>query len=148
MSTSIQPVIRPPDPFDGSAEARLQRMGLLAADGTINEAVLSVFIQIFAASFFYNLCDAHSDREHLEQIAEAFSELAGRNDPLHIYLLISLQYDALRRPLPDPVWWLAGCSPVRNRFSIGFAQTLVQMVSGINHPKEDIHHETVPRGPQ
>lgn len=148
MSTTIQPATRPPDPFDGSAEARLQRMGLLSSDGTINEAVLNIFIQIFASSFFDNLCDAHSDWGRLDQIAAAFSELAGRNDPLRVYLLISLQYDALRKPLPDPVWWLAGCGPVRNRFSIGFATALAQLIAGIKHPKEGIHHETVPRGPQ
>ena len=43
---------RRPDPFDGSAGARLCRMGLLTAAGDVEEAAMQVCTHIFAASFF------------------------------------------------------------------------------------------------
>ena len=43
---------RRPDPFDGSAGARLCRMGLLTAAGDVAEAAMQVCTHIFAASFF------------------------------------------------------------------------------------------------
>lgn len=43
---------RRPDPFDGSADARLCRMGLLAENGEINESVVDVFAHIFCSITF------------------------------------------------------------------------------------------------
>ncbi len=133
-----------PDPFDGSAPARLGRMGLLTEDGAVDEAAMRAFIRVFAGSFFDELCDEYSDRDQLAQITGAFRELEERGDPKRILLLISLQYDNLRKPLPDPVWWLAGHSPALARFSLGFAAYLSRLAGDLEkkevRPSEAIDH--------
>ena len=45
------------DPFDGSAPARLQRMGLLMPNGKPNVQTMQVFTNIIAGQFFDDLCD-------------------------------------------------------------------------------------------
>ena len=68
------------DPFDGSAPARLQRMGLLMPNGKPNVQTMQVFTNIIAGQFFDDLCDYHSDAEHLASTLAGFSELAARRD--------------------------------------------------------------------
>lgn len=134
---------RRPDPFDGSADARLCRMGLLTETGEVNEAAMGVFTRIFAASLFDDLCDAHEDRRQISQVMSAFRELETHQDPKRIYLMISLQYDTLRKPLPDPVWWLAGHFPAMSRFSLGFAACLLRLAEELEKTeKEDDPGET------
>jgi hypothetical protein len=41
-----------------------------------------------------------------------------------MYLYISLQYDRMRKPLPDPVWWLAGNPDAVQTFTRHFAAKL------------------------
>ena len=72
---------RRPDPFDGSAGARLCRMGLLTAAGDVEEAAMQVCTHIFAASFFDDLCDVYADQAQMLRIMDAFRELAERKDP-------------------------------------------------------------------
>ena len=96
---TIQIAKRRPDPFDGFSGARLSRMGLLAGMGDVDEAAMQGFIHIFAASFFDDLCDTYESLEAISKITAAFCELEERNDPQRIFLLLSLQYDALRKPL-------------------------------------------------
>lgn len=140
---------RRPDPFDGSAYARLSRMGLLTADGAVDENVMQAFIRIFAASFFDDLCDACEASEQISRITAAFRELEERRDPQRIFLLISLQYDALRKPLPDPIWWLAGNSQALERFSLGFAACLSQLMADLKtEDKEGRSNEIADRGAQ
>ena len=107
---------RRPDPFDGSAGARLCRMGLLTAAGDVEEAAMQVCTHIFAASFFDDLCDVY---------------------PQRIFLLLSLQYDGLCKPLPDPVWWLAGYPPALTRFSLGFAACLLHLMEDMEKTKKE-----------
>ena len=117
------------DPFDGSAPARLQRMGLLMPNGKPNVQTMQVFTNIIAGQFFDDLCDYHSDAEHLASTLAGFSELAARRDYKKVYLLLSIQYDRLRKPLPDPVWWLAGVTPAVELFSAGLVERLTQLMS-------------------
>lgn len=97
-----------PDPFDSSTGARLERMGILRPDGEVNVEVMRAFVQIFGGLFFDDLCDFYSDQGEVSAVTAAFSELAARKDCQNIYLLISLQYDTIRKPLPDPIWWCHG----------------------------------------
>lgn len=140
---------RRPDPFDGSAPARLTRMGLLTQAGEVDAAAMEVSIRVFAGSFFDELCDEYDDRKQLDQILAAFRELEERRDPQRIFLLISLQYDSLRKPLPDPVWWLAGHPPALARFSLGFASYLLRLADDLkNTEKEDTTGEAVDHSAQ
>ena len=79
------------DPFDGSAPARLQRMGLLMPNGKPNVQTMQVFTNIIAGQFFDDLCDYHSDPEHLASTLAGFSELAARRDYKKVYLLHSIR---------------------------------------------------------
>ena len=102
-----------------STGARLERMGILRPDGEVNVEVMRAFVQIFGGLFFDDLCDFYSDQGEVSAVTAAFSELAARKDCQNIYLLISLQYDTIRKPLPDPIWWLAGCAPALSLFCLG-----------------------------
>lgn len=117
-------IMRVPDPFDGSAEARLAHMGLLDQNGQIVSHSMEVFTRIFAGLFFDDLCDFYDDRDKLTAIYRAFQELAEKDDHQHMLLLLSLQYDYLRKPLPDPVWWLSGHSEAVRGFMSRFLDLL------------------------
>ena len=66
-----------------------------------------------------------------------------------IFLLLSLQYDALRKPLPDPLWWLAGHPPALEQFSLGFAAYLSQLMTDMEkNEKEDNRGEIMDDGPK
>ena len=64
------------------------------------------------------------------------------------FLLLSLQYDTLRKPLPDPVWWLAGYPPALAQFSLGFAAYLSQLMADMKHEKEDDPSEIMDHSPR
>lgn len=145
---ALQIAKRRPDPFDGSSSARLSRMGLLTGTGDVDEAAMRVFIHIFAASFFDDLCDTYEALEAVTRITAAFCELEERKDPQRIFLLLSLQYDTLRKPLPDPVWWLAGYPPALAQFSLGFAAYLSQLMADMKHEKEDDPSEIMDHSPR
>lgn len=134
---TVQIAKRRPDPFDGSSGARLSRIGLLTGAGDVDEAAMQVFIHIFAASFFDDLCDTYESLEAISKITAAFCELKERNDPHRIFLLLSLQYDALRKPLPDPVWWLAGHAPALTQFSLGFTTYLSQLMADVEKKEKE-----------
>lgn len=64
----------------------------------------------------------YSDQDELSFVTDAFSELAVRKECQNIYLLISLQYDTIRKPMPDPIWWLAGSESALSLFCLGFVE--------------------------
>ena len=138
--------LRVPDPFDESTAARLERMGILHSTGEVNIETMRAFVQIFAGLFFDDLCDFYSDQEEVSAVAAAFSELSARKDCQNIYLLISLQYDTIRKPLPDPIWWLAGCATALSLFCLGFVERLLELMKGQDcNGKERVAHEVADR---
>ena len=108
--------MRVPDPFDGSARVRLEHMGLIDNTGALIDSALTVFADIFTGLFFDDLCDFREDTGDLLTIYEMFKALLQKDDYPNMYLLISIQYDHMRKPLPDPVWLLAGDSLVVKAF--------------------------------
>ena len=123
--------------------ARLERMGILRPDGEVNVEVMRAFVQIFGGLFFDDLCDFYSDQGEVSAVTAAFSELAARKDCQNIYLLISLQYDTIRKPLPDPIWWLAGCAPALSLFCLGFVERLLELSENqASNGKEMVANET------
>ena len=113
-------ILRIPDPFDGSARVRLEHMGLADSDGALIDGAMSVFADIFSGLFFGDLCDFHDSAEDLLTIYETFRALSKKEDYQHMFLLMSIQYDYMRKPLPDPVWWLAGNSAAVKAFMVLF----------------------------
>ena len=134
--------LRVSDPFDSSTSVKLERMGILRPDGQVNIESMRIFVQIFAGLFFNNLCDFYSKRDDLSFVMGAFSELAARKDCQNTYLMISIQYDAIREPLPDPIWWLAGCASARSLFCLGFVEQLLALAgTKLTLEKEVSAHE-------
>ena len=97
-----------PSPFDDSAIIRLAQMGLCMPDGTPNEGALDTIAQVYAALFFENLCETSADPVSAIQLCMKLVGLQESDDIRHTLLSICLHYDAMLRPLPDPVWWITG----------------------------------------
>lgn len=134
---------RETNPFDGSACARLRRMGLITAPGQIDKTAMDAFVRIFTASLFDDLRDAYGDGEQLSNILAIFAEVGKSKNAQKIFLMISLQYDVLHKPLPDPIWWLWGCSLARVQFSWGFTEYLSELAKDMEKTKkEDAPDET------
>ena len=113
-------------PMDGPLLSRLYQMGIVKRDGEINVENRRLFTRIYAAQFYYNLCDSYA-KSTVGTVLASFDELSGRKDYKGIYLFLSLQYDQLRKPLPDPVWWLMGSPKALKIFSIGFVESLTEV---------------------
>jgi len=100
--------IRAPDPFDGSARERLERMRIVDEKGQINITAMSVFADIFAGLFYDDLRESLDSSDDLLTIFKTFKALYAKKDYQHMFLLLSIQYDYMGKPLPDPIWLLAG----------------------------------------
>ena len=113
-------IIRIPDPFDDTAKVRLAHMGLTDKSGNVRIREMIIFAGIFTGSFFDDLREFHDSVEDMVTIYETFKALHKKEDYHRMYLLMSIQYDFMRKPLPDPVWWLAGDSEAVMAFMIYF----------------------------
>ena len=115
-------------PFDSSALQRLRRMGLAAADGSVEQDAMAVFCCIFAGQFYDDLCDYHQDNPAAVNAAiTPLVDGADTGDPHGKFLMICLQYDSIYRTLPDPVWWLSGSSAFAEAFADGFLAHLKRL---------------------
>jgi hypothetical protein len=130
--------MRVSDPFDDSAKARLVNMGVLNKDGAVCREAMSAFAGVFTGLFFDDLCDYFNSPGDLREIFRKFTELHRRDDYQHMYLLISIQYDYIRRPLPDPLWWLAGNTAAVREFMPLFMKRYSRLMSdaGFLPPRE------------
>ena len=128
-SNSSHLTVRVPNPFDDSANIRLGRMGLFDVDGNIDSGVMCVFSRVFAGLFFDDLCDFYDNPKDLTVIYNALSALYEKGNFQHMLLLISIQYDYIRKPLPDPVWWLAGNTAAVNAFMVLFIKRLKALMT-------------------
>lgn len=118
-------------PFDSSALDRLRRMGLAAADGTVDQDAMAVFCCIFAGQFYDDLCDYHQDDPAAVNAAIIpLTDSADTGDPHGKFLMICLQYDSIYRTLPDPVWWLSGSPAFAEAFADGFLAHLKRLNKG------------------
>jgi len=106
--TENRPAQRVADPFDGTARARLEHMGLYDYSGQMRTNTMLVFANIFTGQFFDDLNECHGSAANMLSIYEAFRALYEKEDYQHMYLMMSVQYDYISKPLPDPVWWIAG----------------------------------------
>lgn len=111
-------------PFDDSARARQTRMGLLDTEGRADQDAVAVMARVYAGLLFDDLCESSPDMEHVCAICDRFEELRGTGDAQQILLYICLQYDALLRPLPEPIWWIVGNSALVEPFCESFVRRL------------------------
>jgi hypothetical protein len=129
MSKKRSPAAYIPDIFDNSPRAKLFRMGLLTPAGEVDAAMMRAFSCIFAGQFLEDLCDHHASLEQIMEVAEAFAELASQDDDHHIYLMLSIQYDRMRKTLPDPIWSLINHDPARKLFCSNFVERFLELLN-------------------
>ncbi len=135
MNNAGRALLRPHDPFDDSAAERHRRMGLLTADSRADNAAMKVFSQIYAGLFYDSLCDFSGSFETVRTVCSRLLELSGE-EPRRVLLALSMQYDTMRRALPEPVWWIAGSKVLLPVFASGFLEdlrVLLQESEGIDH---------------
>lgn len=118
---------RAQSPFDDSAADRLRRMGLTDEKGNPDRDAVSVCACIFAGQFFDDLCDYFESYEDVRELISGLSESAEDAAGKQKFLLVCLQYDAIYRTLPDPVWWISGNPAAAELFADGFVAHLKQM---------------------
>lgn len=118
-------------PFDDSAGVRLRRMGLLREDGTPDQQRIKALGEVFAGQFFDDLYDFRQDVEAAGKSLDEFLREAEAATAKYRFLLVCLQYDAIRRPLPDPVWWLSGNAQLADLFSAGFVAHLRELAKEV-----------------
>lgn len=115
-------------PFDDSAIDRLRRMGLAAADGSVERDAMAVFCGIFAGQFYDDLCDYYQDDPAaIRAVLTPLTDSADTGDPHGKFLMICLQYDGIYRDLPAPVWWLSGNPAFAEAFAEGFLAHLKRL---------------------
>ncbi len=120
---------RPDSPFDDSAQERQRRMGLVLEDGKPDKDAVAVLSCVYAGQYFDDLCDFCQDIQTVRESLRQFVAEAERASPRRRFVLLCLQYDAIYRPLPDPVWWISGNSDLADLFSAGFAARLRQLLN-------------------
>ena len=109
---------RAQSPFDDSAAGRLRRMGLTDEAGKPDRDALAICSRVFAGQFFDDLCDYFESYEDVRELIEHLLESAAEGKQKS--LLVCLQYDAIYRTLPDPVWWISGNPDAAELFAEGF----------------------------
>ena len=114
-------------PFDDSAPDRLRRMGLTDEKGSPDRDAVSICSCIFAGQFFDDLCDYFESYEDVRELISNLSESAENAAGKQKFLLVCLQYDAIYRTLPDPVWWISGNPVAAELFAAGFTAHLKQL---------------------
>ena len=137
--TENNSTITVPNPFDEAARVRLEHMGLLDYKRNPRMQEMMLFARVFAGQFFDDLCEHYEKVEDLVAIYEVFKSLHGKEDYQYMYLLMSINYDYMGKPLPDPVWWLAGSSEAVMAFMIHFIKRYEQLMVGDGYipPGED-----------
>ena len=70
--------IRPQNPFDDGAKARLHRMGLLRIDGSVDEATLGALSRAYSGLLFDDLCDTCQNSCEITEILRRLYEAAER----------------------------------------------------------------------
>ena len=118
---------RAQSPFDDSAADRLRRMGLTDEAGNPDRDALAICSRVFAGQFFDDLCDYFESYEDVRELISGLSESAEDAEGKQKILLMCLQYDAIYRTLPDPVWWISGNPAAAELFAEGFLAHLKRL---------------------
>jgi hypothetical protein len=121
-------------PFDDDAEFRLQRMGLLSADGVPDRDAVTVLANVYAGMLFDDFCDFHQSCDEVFLSVERLLDAAEGVDIKQKFLLICLQYDSIYRNLPDPIWWISGNETLAELFTLQFLKYMTLIVQ---KPQED-----------
>lgn len=117
-----------PGPFDYAALDRQLRMGLIRADGGADREALAVMARVYAGLFYESLCEAESDRKRVCGVCRRLIGIEAEGDARQTLLAICMQYDAMMRPLPEPLWWIVGNRELVEPFVHSFANALAGFI--------------------
>lgn len=137
MEVIRNPTRRPYDPFDDSAVERQVRMGLLTPDGKPDPEALTVFSRLHAGLFFDSLCDSCSSIERVEAVCRRLKETAAQTGARRALLELCTLYDDMRRPLPEPIWWIVGSDLLLPPFMEAFTARLSALADGLEVARQD-----------
>ena len=115
-------------PFDDSVIERQRRMGLINKEGVVDENVVAIAGGIYAGMFFDNLCDTYESYEEVKVICRQLLDGKARISAKQMFILISLQYDAMRKPLPELMWWISGSAQILPIFITAFTSRLERLM--------------------
>lgn len=115
-------------PFDDSVIERHRRMGLINEEGAVDENVVAIAGGIYAGMFFDNLCDTYESYEEVKVICRQLLDGKVRISARQLLLLISLRYDAMRKPLPELMWWISGSVQILPIFIAAFTRRLKSLL--------------------
>ena len=119
-------------PFDRSASDLHHRMGLLTSNNTVNTTVLDAFCRVQVALFYEDLLDYYGEWERVQTICRSLIERCKQLNLHDTMLNLCIEYDSMRRPLPDAIWWIAGSDLLLQPFLTEFLRWLqVCMESGV-----------------
>ena len=116
-------------PFDDSVIERHRRMGMINEEGVVDENVVAIAGGIYAGMFFDNLCDTYESYEEVKVICRQLLDGKARISAKQMLLLISLQYDAMRKPLPELMWWISGSAQILTIFITAFTSRLERLMA-------------------
>jgi hypothetical protein len=116
------------DPFDGSAPARLIRMNLLKPNGEPNPTTLPAYAGIFTADFFDAIADFYDDDRILRSVCDILADYHAHREYERTLVFLCIQHDAILKPLPDPLWWMAGVPMLVNAFLDCFIERLSELI--------------------
>jgi hypothetical protein len=115
-------------PFDDSAIDHHRRMGLIREDGKVNIPAVTALAHVYAGLFFDALCDDCDEYETVFKICRTLIDLAHTTQPKRILLALCTEYDAMRRPLPEPIWWISGSNEIVPLFMRSFLHWLEKLL--------------------
>lgn len=124
MNCDLSRAQRATGPFDDSAIARQKRMGLLAEDGRPDEDAISVMSRIYAGLFYDDLCDASDGYDHVVAVCDSLIDMLPGSNSKRVLVAVCTEYDGMLRPIPEPVWWIAGNAALVTPFVEGFVSRL------------------------
>jgi hypothetical protein len=118
-------------------------MGLANGDGKISETAISVFAEVFSGLFYDDVCYCCGSQE-IQELCGNLKEICENGDCRRAYLFLSLCHDRMRKPLPDPIWWLAGNPAAVEAFMKCFVLRLGRLVEQTVEPlREENEREEV-----
>ena len=114
-------------PFDPAARNRLRRMGLLSNEDQINTHIVEAISVVQAGLLFSQIYDSCGDWDGTIRVCQRIVAQAARVSCRQVLLLISIQYDAIAKPLPELIWWISGSDALLTPFVHGFVRHLDEL---------------------
>ncbi len=119
-------------PFDPTARTRLRRMGLLTVEEQVNKNAIETISILQAGLLFSQILDCCGDWEGTLSVCRRITAQAAQIKDRQILLLISIQYDAIAKPLPEVIWWISGSDALLAPFVRGFVHHLNELCAEEN----------------